>query len=71
MSYTWKPDLIPGADADTEREAAAALDRQFEDQMAAEEWLTDSFRGLLAKGVQAVTLYEEERVVYGPMSLEA
>jgi hypothetical protein len=36
----------------------------------AETWLGDTWRDLLDDGVRAVTLLEDEREVYGPMSLE-
>ena len=37
----------------------------------AESWLGETWRELLAAGVDAVTLLEDERVVYGPMKLTA
>ena len=41
----------------------------FPSQADAETWLGETWRDLLAGGVQDVTLYEEQRAVYGPMSL--
>jgi hypothetical protein len=41
----------------------------FDEQADAEEWLGREWPGLLEGGVEAVTLLEGERVVYGPMSL--
>ncbi len=38
---------------------------------AAEAWLTEPSEDLVDAGVDAVTLLEEGRVVYGPMSLHA
>jgi len=41
----------------------------FPSQADAETWLGETWRDLLAGGVEDVTLCEEQRVVYGPMSL--
>lgn len=51
-------------------QAAADLSPAWEDQAEAESWLTDAYPELLEAGVTAVSLYEEDRLVYGPMSLE-
>ncbi len=45
--------------------------QDFPGQADAEAWLGDAWPDLLASGVPAVTLLEEERAVYGPMSLAA
>lgn len=42
----------------------------FPAQADAEAWLGESWRDLLDGGVRAVTLTEDGRDVYGPMSLE-
>lgn len=42
---------------------------QFPSQSDAETWMGESWRQLLSDGVEDVTLMEEARVVYGPMSL--
>ena len=41
----------------------------FSSQGDAESWLGENWRELLAAGVDQVTLLEEDRVEYGPMSL--
>ncbi|MFN2496047.1 MAG: hypothetical protein ABR608_09090 [Pseudonocardiaceae bacterium] len=41
----------------------------FEDQADAEEWLGGAWPGLLAGGVERVTLLDGVREIYGPMSL--
>jgi hypothetical protein len=41
----------------------------FPSQSDAETWMGESWRQLLSDGVQDVTLMEDVRVVYGPMSL--
>ncbi|HEY0239094.1 MAG TPA: hypothetical protein VGC37_10620 [Friedmanniella sp.] len=43
----------------------------FPTQGEAESWLGETYPDLLASGVHAVSLYEGDRFVYGPMSLEA
>lgn len=50
--------------------AAAASSAEFPGQGDAEAWLGDHWPDLLADGVRAVTLTEDGRVVYGPMSLD-
>jgi len=41
----------------------------FPAQGDAETWIGETWASLLDAGVDAVTLLEDERVVYGPMSL--
>lgn len=43
---------------------------EFPSQADAEAWLGESWRELLDGGAKAVTLVEDDREVYGPMSLE-
>lgn len=66
MSYTWRtvPEL-----GDHER-AGLGLDRDFPDQAAAEAWLAAFYPDLADAGVSGVVLVEEDRIVYGPMSLD-
>jgi hypothetical protein len=45
------------------------LERPFGTQGEAETWLGEFYPDLLEAGVTAVSLYEEDRQVYGPMSL--
>lgn len=42
----------------------------FPSQADAEAWLGETWRDLLDQGVTSVTLTEDGRTVYGPMSLE-
>lgn len=58
MAWRWTYD--PTGDASGE----------FPSQADAEAWLGETWRDLLDQGVTAVTLLEDERTVYGPMSLE-
>ena len=41
----------------------------FTSQGDAESWLGENWRALLAAGVDQVTLLEDDRAEYGPMSL--
>jgi len=41
----------------------------FPTQSDAESWLGEQWPDLLADGVDSVELYEDDRAVYGPMSL--
>ncbi|GAA4904185.1 hypothetical protein GCM10025789_24040 [Tessaracoccus lubricantis] len=66
MSYRWRPTAGTYAESDL---AADGLVQEFDDQTRAEEWLTLFFDDLLEHGVTEVSLYEEDRLVYGPMSL--
>lgn len=66
MSYFWKP--VSGAFVESEL-LAAGLAPRFDDQVAAEEWVGLFFDDLLEHGVEEVSLHEEDRLLYGPMSL--
>jgi hypothetical protein len=46
------------------------LNRTFPTQGEAETWIGECYPDLLDKGVRSVSLYEEDRLVYGPMRLE-
>lgn len=61
MAWRWVPDSSPDSDSE--------LDRRFGTQGEAESWLGEFYPDLLEVGVGAVTLYEEDRLVYGPMRL--
>jgi hypothetical protein len=63
MSWRWVPDREPT------RSVPEA--RTFASQGEAESWLGEFYPELMSAGIRAVSLYEEERLVYGPMSLEA
>ncbi|MAO79184.1 hypothetical protein [uncultured Nocardioides sp.] len=56
--------LGPGAPADL-------VDQRFTSQADAESWVGETWAELAEHGVDAVTLFELERRVYGPMSLHA
>ncbi len=55
--------------AGNEVAVAEHADQQFPSQGDAESWVGEAWRDLLESGVDAVTLFEGDRLVYGPMSL--
>ncbi len=67
MGYYWAASPEPSDDVASD----LGLDTGFDDQARAEAWLTESYEELGAAGVHAVSLYENDRLIYGPMSLEA
>ena len=46
-------------------------EQRFASQADAESWVGETWSDLAAEGVDAVTLFDQERRVYGPMSLHA
>ncbi|MCB0895092.1 MAG: hypothetical protein KDB43_06910 [Nocardioidaceae bacterium] len=51
--------------------AGDLADQRFASQADAESWVGETWSDLAAEGVDAVTLFEHDRQVYGPMSLHA
>jgi hypothetical protein len=67
MGWIWRYET---ADGSTVHEVPALGQvGAFPSQADAEAWLGDTWAELLASGVDQVTLLEEDREVYGPMSL--
>ena len=65
MVWTWRLEKADGT-----APSADGLPREsFGSQGDAESWLGENWRILLAEGVDQVTLLEDTRVEYGPMSL--
>jgi hypothetical protein len=65
MVWTWRFERADGTPA-----PSAELPKEtFGSQGDAESWLGENWRTLLAAGVDQVTLLEESRAAYGPMSL--
>ena len=65
MPWTWRYEKADGA-------VISSVDLPeaiFASQGDAESWLGENWRGLLDAGVDQVTLLEEDRIEYGPMSL--
>lgn len=65
MSWSWQFLDRAGEPFDDAATAAGFLTRA-----DAETWLGENWRELAEDGVRAVTLEEDGRQVYGPMSLE-
>ncbi len=64
MPWTWRCETSEGTVTDPE-----GVPDSFPTQADAETWLGESWRQLLSAGVDQVTLVEDGRAVYGPMSL--
>lgn len=62
MAYSWRATGEP-------IEPVPDLSRTFADQAEAEAWLAATYAELAEAGIEAVSLYEADRLVYGPMSL--
>lgn len=57
--------------ADAATNGAPERSGDFPTQADAESWVGEEWRDLHDQGVVAVTLHEDGRVAYGPMSLDA
>lgn len=68
MSYRWDP---AAGSFDRSAFIAEGFDQRFDSQEQAEQWLSEYYESVSDIGVTEVTLMEEDRVVYGPMSLLA
>ncbi|HSI93393.1 MAG TPA: hypothetical protein VK925_07815 [Jiangellaceae bacterium] len=64
MAWTWR-----FLDRDGDPVEPSEVGR-FSTQADAETWLGQTWQDLVADGVAAVTLYDDGREVYGPMSLD-
>ena len=64
--WTWRYERTDGTVVDVVPEGTPA---SFPAQADAESWVGEFWPSLLEVGVDAVSLLEDERVVYGPMSL--
>jgi hypothetical protein len=65
MPWTWRYEKNDGAVVSS----ADLPEAIFASQGDAESWLGEYWRGLLEAGVDQVTLLEDDRKEYGPMSL--
>ena len=68
MTWSWRFLKADGSAIDPGDELSSAGD-SFPAQSDAESWVGETWRELADAGVDAVVLYEDERLVYGPMSL--
>ena len=69
MAYWWHAELAPGSEASADDLADAWLGMRFDDQTSAEEWLSSFYLDLQDRGVTQISLFEADRLIYGPMSL--
>lgn len=67
MAYTWRYERSDGTVITDP--PASATGEAFPSQADAESWVGESWRDLLADGVDAVTLLADGQVVYASMSL--
>jgi hypothetical protein len=66
--WWWRLEGADGAEVEVSGDLA---DQRFASQADAESWVGEIWSELAEEGVEAVTLFELERQVYGPMSLRA
>jgi hypothetical protein len=66
--WWWRLEDAGGDEVTVSEEYAA---QRFVSQADAESWVGENWAELAAEGVAAVTLFEGDRAVYGPMSLSA
>lgn len=64
-SWRWRFEDATGAQVTV----AGVPDQKFPSQSDAESWVGEMYTDLLEGGADAVTLFEGDREVYGPMSL--
>jgi hypothetical protein len=67
MAWTWRYEKADGTDVAALPDVAQS--GGFPSQADAESWIGETWPALLEGGVDQVTLFEDEREVYGPMSL--
>ncbi len=66
--WWWRLEDAAGAEVSVGPDLAG---ERFTSQADAESWVGETWPDLAAEGVDAVTLFEHDRRVYGPMSLKA
>lgn len=67
--WRWEALLTDSAEVTPAELTSAGMDGTWPTQGEAESWLGESYPDLADLGVDSVTLYEGDRLVYGPMSL--
>ena len=67
--WWWRLENAAGAEVRVDDDDLAG--QRFASQADAESWVGETWSDLAAEGVDAVTLFEHDRRVYGPMSLHA
>jgi hypothetical protein len=66
MTWTWRVETSGGEPAELPFDVP-----EFPTQSDAESWVGEVWRDLAGAGAEQVVLLEDNRVVYGPMSLAA
>ena len=66
--WWWRLEDAAGGEVEASEDLAG---QRFVSQADAESWVGEVWAELSAAGVDAVTLFEHDREVYGPMSLSA
>ncbi|QBR94310.1 hypothetical protein EXE57_03655 [Nocardioides euryhalodurans] len=66
--WWWRLEDSAGSEVEVAGELAG---QRFPSQADAESWVGEIWADLAAEGVDQVTLFEQDRQVYGPMSLHA
>jgi hypothetical protein len=66
--WRWRLENATGAEVSVSDEYAG---QRFASQADAESWVGETWSELASEGVDAVTLFDGDRQVYGPMSLHA
>lgn len=64
--WWWRLEAAGGDEVDVSGDLAG---QRFASQADAESWVGEIWSDLAGEGVDAVTLFEHDRQVYGPMSL--
>ena len=63
-TWTWRYENSAGESVDS-----STASPSFPNQADAESWIGETWAALLADGVDAIALFEDDRLVYGPMNL--
>ncbi len=69
MGFRWRYESSDGVELAPSALPAEATTETFPNQGDAESWVGETWRELLAGGIEQVSLLEDGRLVYGPMSL--
>jgi hypothetical protein len=68
VAWTWRYEAADGTEVSP---SGAPPSEAFSTRSDAESWMGERWRELLDAGVRQVTLLDGDRVVYGPMGLDA
>lgn len=62
--FTWQPHMIDDPLFDIEDLADSGIDKKFESRAEAEEWITQNYELLEELGVEAVSLFDGDELLY-------